>query len=278
MRLGAPVLSQYHGPEQWVAALRAQGYTAAFCPIGSDADAETIRAYSQAAQEADIIIAEVGAWSNPISPSDEIRSQALRLSKERLAFAEEIGAWCCVNIAGSRGEKWDGHHADNLTDETFDLVVATVREIIDAVHPKRTSYTLETMPWMLPESADSYLRLIRAVDREAFGVHFDPVNLINSPQRYYGNAALIRDFVGKLGPHIKSCHAKDTLLQEKLTVHLDEVRPGLGNLDYRTLLRELDGLHPDLPLLIEHLRTAEDFTEAAAYLRGVAQEIGVEFR
>jgi hypothetical protein len=65
----------------------------------------------------------------------------------------------------------------------------------------RTFYTLETMPWMYPDSTDAYLRLLRAVDRPRFAVHFDPVNLISSPQRCFCNADLIRDFIARLGPH-----------------------------------------------------------------------------
>jgi sugar phosphate isomerase/epimerase len=160
--------------------------------------------------------------------------------------------------------------------ETFDLIVQTVREIIDAVQPKRTFYTLETMPWMYPDSADSYLELIRAIDRERFAVHLDVVNLICSPQRFFGNAALIGECVAKLGPQIKSCHAKDIALADRLTVHLDEVRPGLGGLDYRTLLLELNGLDPDLPLMLEHLPTEQEYGEAAGFVRTVAREVGVE--
>jgi len=46
--------------------------------------------------------------------------------------------------------------------------------IIDAVQPTRTFYTLETMPWMYPDSPQSYLRLLQAVDRRQFAVHFAP--------------------------------------------------------------------------------------------------------
>ena len=57
-------------------------------------------------------------------------------------------------------------------------------------------------------------------------VHLDPVNMICSPQRYFNNAAFLRECFAKLGPYIKSCHAKDILLRDTLTVHLDEMRPG----------------------------------------------------
>lgn len=275
MRLGGPLFENYATPDQWVEALRQADYRAAFCPVGSNQSDDVIQDYAKAAEEADIIIAEVGAWSNPISPDEKTRRDALSKCQEQLALADKIGARCCVNISGSRGEQWDGHHPDNLTEDTFHLIVETVRNIIDAVKPRRAFYTLETMPWMYPDSADSYLRFIKAIDRKQFAVHFDPVNLICSPQRYYNNGTLIREFVAKLGPHIKSCHAKDIILSEKLTVHLDEIRPGLGNLDYRVFLQELNKLNTDTPLMLEHLKTEEEYKLAGNHIRKIAKEIGV---
>jgi sugar phosphate isomerase/epimerase len=275
MRLGGPVFGEINDPDQWVAALQNAGYSAAYCPVSSDADSATIQHYAAAASKANIIIAEVGAWSNPISPDDATRSAALEKCQKQLALADEIGAQCCVNIAGARGEQWDGPHPDNLSAATFDLIVETTRAIIDAVNPARTFYTLETMPWVYPDSVESYQALIKAIDRPRFAVHLDPVNLISSPQRYFDNAGLIRDCFARLGPLIKSCHAKDIRLSSKLTVHLDEVRPGLGALDYRILLREMNQLPADTPLMLEHLQQEEDYRLSAEYVRSVAQEIGV---
>jgi sugar phosphate isomerase/epimerase len=216
------------------------------------------------------VIAETGAWSNPLSPDAATRTEALRKCQVMLALADEIGARCCVNIAGSRGAKWDGPHPADLIPETFEMIVATVRAIIDAVQPRRTFYTLEPMPWMYPDSVESYLGLIRAIDRPQFGVHFDPVNLINCPQRYFHNADFIRDFVDRLGPQIRSVHLKDIRLQDQLTVHLDEVRPGLGELDYQVLLSALNGLDPNLPVMLEHLPKQSEYDQAAAYVRAQA--------
>lgn len=275
LRFGAPIFQSYAGPAEWVAAVQAKGYTAAYCPVKTDADPGLIGAYRQAAQEADIVIAEVGAWSNPLSPDPTERAAALEKCKSSLRLAERIGARCCVNIAGSRGRKWDGPDSADLTEETFALIVSTVQEIIDAVQPKQTVYSLEAMPWMYPDSVESYQRLIDAIDRPGFGVHFDPVNLVNSPRRYFQNAALIQKFVAALGPAIRSVHLKDTRLDQRLTVHLDEVRPGLGNLDIRTLLRELNQLAPDLPVMLEHLPNEAEYDLAAAHVRGVAQSEGI---
>lgn len=281
MRLGGPILdlspaaAAAGDPADWVAAAKALGYRAVYCPLDQTAPDDVVRAYEQAATAADLVMAEVGAWSNPISPDDAERTAALRLCQERLALADRIGARCCVNISGSRSTLWDGPDADNLTPATFDLIVETTRAIIDAVRPVRAAYCLETMPWAYPDSVESYERLLDAIGRPAFAVHLDPVNLVSSPQRYYGNAALIRECFARLGPRVRSCHAKDIALATRLTTHLDEVRAGLGGLDYATFLRELDKLPADTPLMLEHLPAAADYDAAAAHIRGVAAEIGV---
>lgn len=275
MRLGGPIFEKVNDPQAWVQAVKANGYRAASCPLNPDADDATVRAYAEAAREADLVIAEVGAWSNPLAPDKEDRAAALEKCKRGLDLAERIDARCCVNIAGSRSAQWDGPHPDNLSPDTFALIVETTREIIDAVRPTRTHFALETMPWIFPDSPQSYLELIEAIDRPAFAVHLDPVNMINSPSRFFHNAEFLRECFRLLGPHVRTCHAKDIALSGKLTVHLDEVRPGLGALDYATFLRELDKLDPDTPLILEHLPSAEEYQLAADYVRSVGAREGI---
>lgn len=271
MRLGGPIFAATDGPESWAAAVQAAGYRAAYCPLTPEADDATVRAYAAAAGGANIVIAEVGTWSNPLSPDPEIAGAALEKCRAGLDLADRMGARCCVNIAGSRADHWYGPHPDNLTEENFQRIVTMVRAIVDEVQPTRTFYALEAMPWIYPDSADAYLRLLRAVDRPAFAVHLDPVNLVCSPQRYFATGPLLQDCFAKLGPYIKSTHAKDILLRGDLTVHLQEVRPGLGNLDYPVFLRELSRLDPDIPLMLEHLPNQQEYQAAATHIRWVAQ-------
>lgn len=273
MRLGAP-LEDTSTPEKWIAALQKHGYRAAYCPIDSKADSATRRAYAEAAREADIVLAEVGAWSNPISPDDATRKVAIEKCQQQLALAEDMGARCCVNIAGARGEKWDGPYPENFAQDTFDLIVETVRNIIDTVDPVRTYYTLEPMPCIFPDSPDSYLDLIRAIDRPQFAVHLDPVNMISSPRRYFNNAAFLDECFNKLGPHIKSIHAKDIIIRNPLTVHLDEVRPGLGTLDFTAFIRRANQLDADMPFMLEHLPMAE-YIPSAEFVRQTAKSLNI---
>ncbi len=276
MRLGGMVTPQAQTPAAWVAAVQAKGYRAAYAPVGLHADMPTVAAYRQAAIDADIVIAEVGAWSNPLADDPAERAAALTKCVDALRLADALGARCCVNIAGSRGARWDGPHAANLMDETFEMIVRTVLDIIDRAEPQHAKYTLETMPWIFPNSTASYLRLRETINSPHFGVHFDPVNMINSPDRYFTNAAVIREFVAALGPQILAVHVKDIKLRDTLTVHLDEVAPGEGALAINVLVRELAALDDDIPLMLEHLPNAAAYDAAASHVRRVAAAEGVQ--
>jgi sugar phosphate isomerase/epimerase len=277
VRLGGPLFGSYSDPQSWVALLRRSGYRAAYCPVNPGAELQLIRAYEAAARENDIVIAEVGAWSNPISPDQAEAEKAIKKCIDGLQLADRIGARCCVNISGSKNPKyWAGPHRENLTEDTFNQVVETTRRIIDAVKPTRSCFALEAMPWAFPDSAETYMQLLKAIDRKQFGVHLDPVNMITSPRDYFTNGKLIREMFTQLGPHIRSCHAKDiTLREDNYIPQLDELRPGLGNLDYGVYLREISKLR-DVPLMMEHLETAEEYRLAADYIRSAGRSVQVE--
>ena len=53
------------------------------------------------------------------------------------------------------------------------------------------------------------------------------------------------------------------------------MRHGPGYLDYKTYLRELAKLEPDVPLMVEHLPNAEEYTLAANHRRALAKQIGM---
>lgn len=277
MRLGGPIHLEDPDPDDWTDALDERGYTAAAVPVGPDADDETVAAFRDAAADADVTLAEVGAWGiNPISDDPDERQTGIDQCVRALELADAVGARCAVSVAGSRGESWDGPDPENLSDDTFYRIVETAQTIVDRADPDDAVYTLEPMPWVFPHDVESYRALLEAIDRDAVGVHFDPVNLITSPERYYRNGAFVREFVAELGDQIEVVHLKDSMLRDELTVHIDEVRPGAGNLDYHVLLSALSDLgDPDLPLLLEHLDSEAAYRQAREYVREVADDVGV---
>lgn len=274
MRLGGFFDEKFDSPAEWVAILQSKGYRAAYAPFrpppggGFPADAD-IFAYRQAAQEAGILIAEVGAWGrNYVSEDEGERQRAVEESIRLLEMAEKLEARCLVNSAG-----WRRNPAENFSEATFQLIIETVQTILDAVNPTHTSFTLELVPDIFPYSCGSYLELLQAVNRKSFGVHFDLANITVTPYHCYHNAELIDECVEKLGPFIKSCHAKDVVVSKGMVVHIDEARPGLGCLDYPALIRALNRLDPDMPLMMEHLSSNQEYQLAAEYIRSCEKEM-----
>ncbi len=275
MRIGGGIEKPYSNPQEWYEWVKQLGYRAVLAPVDHTAAAGERLAYVECAREHDLIIGEVGIWRNPISPNAEEAKTAKEYAKAQLAFADEIGANCCVNIVGSRGELWDGFDEENDTEETYTMIVDSIREIIDAVKPVRTFYSIEPMPWMVPDSPDEYLKLLKDVDRKELGVHLDFVNMINCPKRYVHRNAFIEECFNKLGPYIKSIHGKDVIMENQYTTLIHEVMPGKGTIDYQKVARLCERLGPDTPLYVEHLPDFESYRQAAGYVREQAALAGV---
>lgn len=272
MRIGGLILDHWETAEQWAQCALDMGYSAVYFPVNHTASTAQIDSFVKAAAAHDLVIAEVGVWNNTLAADKEARRAAMDYAVKQLELAEYVGARCCVNISGSHSSQWDGPHKENLTQETFDQVVDITRQIIDRVNPKRTGYSLEPMPWMFPDSAESYAALIKAIDRTGFAAHMDPVNVVNSPDKFYRTGELIHHWFDVLGDGIKSCHAKDIRLGGKLTVHLDECPPGTGELDYPVLISRMRRLAPETTLMLEHMDKKEDYVQSMAFLKKMIRQ------
>ncbi len=278
VRLGAPIFLKSEDPSELAREHRRLGYSAAYCPKAKADDSAAVRAIEKAFAAENVAIAEVGTWVNMLDADAEKRRANMRFVIERMALAEAVGARCCVNTAGSYNPKvWYGPDPRNFSREFFDATVENCRRVIDEVKPKRSKFTLEIMGWALPDGPDSYVRLIKAIDRTGFAVHLDVCNGINSPERFYNNAKFTAECFEKLGPWIVSCHAKDLHWEIEMNVHFVEVVPGRGQVDYGEYLRQLANLRVDAPLMLEHLKTAQEYDEGVKYIRGIARQAGVSF-
>lgn len=274
MRLGAPVPLNLCSPQDYILDAVKHGYRCVAWPSASPMASDVQQSLQMELGNHDIIIAEVGAWSNPLSPNPDTRRDAIAYCKSRLALADEVNAACCVNIAGSRGERWDGPSALDFEQDTFDMIVEVVQEIIDAVKPQRSFYTLETMPHMMPSTLAEYQRLFHAINRPAFAVHFDPVNMLTSPGIFFNHVGMIQDFVDHFGNNIKSIHLKDAAIVAGFPVAIQECAPGLGTLDLAQVLHVFSSIPHDICILLEHLTTEQAYRDASLAVRAAALRAG----
>lgn len=274
MRLGAPVFLKTTDPNELAQAHVDLGYRAAYCPgYLSLSDPAQIRAAETAFKKKDVLIAEVGAWCNPLDRDEKKAKKNRDYIAERLALADELGARCCVNILGSFCEsgRWDGPSFDAYDPDFFDASVQAYREILDMVNPKRSFMTFETMPYYFLDCPEEYERLLKAIDRPAAAVHLDVCNCVNSPRVYVRNKELIRRCFSLLSGRIRSCHLKDIVLAEDegCTAVFREVPAGKGRLDLSELLRCASSQDADLPVMLEHLPDETTYREAFGHVKSL---------
>ena len=277
LRFGGPVFTDASDPIALAMAHKAKGYTAAYAPPLKLADADGIRAYRQAFEAHDIMIAEVGFWRNMLDTDEPARRANRRSMAEALAVAEELGARCAVNLCGSycRGDSGT-HTARNFSQEAFDEAVQMARSFIDEVKPRRAFLAYEIFPFNVVDSPQGIARLVQAVDRKQFGVHLDLANLINGPRAYWTSGDIMRECIRLFGDRIVSAHAKDIRMKTpSISVILEEVIAGTGMLDIAACLRELNQLPRVVPYMMEHLESQQQYDQAAAHIRSVAAAEGI---
>lgn len=267
MRLGTTSPLKHDTPAEWAANQVKLGCSAVVFPVQSNESEDKIIEYKKAADEAGLVIAEVGIWRNALAQDPDERKKNVDYCVEQLRLADFIGARCCVNVAGAFGPVWDGGYRANFTDEAREETVRMVREIIDRANIKNTFFSLEPMPWMIPTGPDDYLKLIGEVDRERFAVHMDIINMINSVDRYFFATEFVDECAEKLGGMIKSCHLKDVHLNSAYTVRLEECAPGCGEFPLRYYAEKMHVIDQDMPMILEHLNRDDEYIRYMGYLK-----------
>lgn len=276
--LGGPVFGTFEDADSWANAHVVKGYRAAYAPpielvtmVGSDA-------LRQAAAAHDITIAEVGAWVNPVSTNVASAREARTDLVEGLRLAEELGARCCVDIVGSASPTaWDGAAAEGYSESFIEQVIDAFREVIDTAAPTHTVMAFETMPYNFLDSPDAYVQFLTRLDRPGqTGVHVDLCNMVTTPRIFYQTPALAARTVELLGADIRSCHIKDLVLDDSgATVKFREVLPGTGGVDLGAYVAAIDSLDHDVPMMLEHLGSEQEYDLAAVAVRQAAAAAGV---
>ena len=268
MYLGTSSPLAHTSPQDWAAKHKALGLKTVNFPVNCTEGEEKIMAYKKAADEAGLTIAEVGVWRNTLAADLTERKHWIDYAIEQLKMADLIGARCCVNVVGTPyGPRWDGGYRENFSEELWQMAVRMIQEIIDRAQPQHTKFSIESMPWMIPGSPDEYVRLMEEVNREAFGAHLDVVNMITSPDRYFFNDRFLEECFTKLKGKICSCHLKDINLKEEYTFQLEECACGKGTLNIELYAKLATAEDPQMPMIIEHLTTDEEYIQSVEYVR-----------
>jgi sugar phosphate isomerase/epimerase len=226
-----------------------------------------------------LVIAEVHFLRNLHERDSALRAQYLDEGRALLRRAELMRARCVLGFAGSAHPSGDTRmpHPDNFTDSFKDELAGHIRELLDGLELRATTYALEASNKSFFFGPEGCAALVDAVDDPRFGIHLDMMNMV-SQSTYFSTTALIDRTFELLGGHIVAAHLKDVWWDaDHHVLKFDEVAVGDGVMDYPALVRRLATFDEDFPCLCEHLDTKEDYVRGFQRLHEIAAELGTPF-
>jgi sugar phosphate isomerase/epimerase len=230
-----------------------------------------------ACEKYDVTIYEVGGYTNLMHPDPATLRKNLAGLAHCIEVAESVNCPMVGTIAGSRDPvNFFNVHPDNWTDETWKILVNSIRQVLRDTSGMKAGLGMEAQVTTNLDSPEAHKRLLEDVGDPRCVVNLDPVNMM-SLKDYYHTTELIEKCFDMLGESIMGCHSKDTYIwPDKQTVHVQEICPGKGVLDFETYLVRMSRLEFPRSLEPEHI-SDEEYPEAKAYIEKVAKKVGVKF-
>ena len=254
------------------------GYSGCHCDAGviHELKDSELKELNEALNKYDVVVYEVGGYKNMIHPDRATREKELKELANCIEAAEKVNCPMVGTCTGSCDpDSYIGIHPDNWTEETWNLTVESVRQVLRDTAGMKAALGIEAQVTMNLDGPKSHRRLMDDVGDPRCAVNLDPVNMI-SLSNYYHTSELLNECFDLLGETILGAHAKDTYIwPDQQTVHVQEVCSGRGVMDYETYLVRLSRMDWPRTLLPEHV-PADQLIEAAGYIRKIAAKVGVK--
>jgi len=259
--------------------LRDSGYTAVVTspePINKLNDSD-LTALRSAMKQYDVVVFEVGGYTNMIHPDMATRQKNLKHLAMCIETADKVGCPMVGTISGSLDPvNFFNVTPDNWTEKTWKMLVDSMKQVLKDTSGMKAAIGMEAQVTTNIDGPRAHKRLINDVGDKRCAVNLDPVNMV-SLATYYHTTELLNECFDLLGESILGCHAKDTFIfPDQQTVHVQEVCSGRGVMDYETYLVRLSRMKWPRALLPEHIPN-DQYVEAYAYIRKVAAKVGVKF-
>lgn len=144
-------------------------------------------------------------------------------------------------------------HPENHTQRTFDNVVDSLKQVCKVAEQEGVFVALEGHVLSCLDTPQRAHELVDAVGSPALKFNYDPVNFVGTVKDVHDTSFVLRQLKTLMGPFTIVAHAKDCALNDQGTVHIKEVVPGTGTMNYEMFMQDFQELVPDGFFIIEHL-------------------------
>jgi sugar phosphate isomerase/epimerase len=241
-----------------------------------EASQQELAKVKQAFLDANLEICQANGWYEAlVNPDDRVRAEGVRGVQALCRIGQFVGAASVYVRPG--GLNPNGHwyaHPDNHTPETFDHLVGSLKLACRVAENEGVLLAVEGHVLSPLDTPQRVRDLIDAVQSPVLKFNIDPVNFIGTVKQVHNTRPVLDELFDLLGKESIAAHAKDVVLMDALVVHIQEVIPGTGTLDYPHFMRRFNELQPDGYFLIEHLPDPQVLI-AREYITKTAAQYGI---
>lgn len=252
--------------------------TALYVDSPLDVDWAEVRRVGRLCETIGLEVAQAnGRYNDLVHPQESERTEGIRSVKALVQIGKAWNAQTVYVRPGSlnpRGSWWP--HPENRSQEVFNRLIDSLTSVCKTAEAEAMTLAIEGHVLSPLYSAQRVRDLLDAVGSPALKFNMDPVNFIGTVPDVYNTAAVINELFDLLGDDTVALHAKDCTITDALVVHIDEVIPGTGTLDYDLLLTRFEECCPNGYVLIEHL-TQDNVSAAQQAILAAMQRLAFRF-
>ncbi|MCL6509294.1 MAG: sugar phosphate isomerase/epimerase [Anaerolineae bacterium] len=226
--------------------------------------------------DADLEVAQVNGWYEPLcSYDDDVRAAGVSGMQALVRIGRLMDAPSVYVRPG--GHNPNGHwyaHPENHSPRTFDRLVDSLRKVCAVAQAEGVPVAVEGHVLSALDTPQRVRDLLDAVGSPMLKFNYDPVNFVGTVRQVHDTSSVLNELYALLGRDIVVAHAKDCRLADQLVVHIEEVVPGSGAMNYELFMRQFQRVCPNGYFIIEHLPNAL-VPQACAYVVSAARAFGI---
>ncbi len=241
-------------------------------------------------RDANLPICCISGYTNIIHPDLDERKRRVDYLKEIIRHARDLGTPYVISETGTYNTESDWvHHPKNKTEEGYEECVKVINELVQEAYDHGAVFLVENYVNNVIGSIDEVNRLFTDINHTAMGLLMDPTNYFDDANIDHMDLTLNKIF-DSVSDKIKIAHAKDCKRAdnpEEKHASLDASEahtfrgagavelpaPGTGSLNYELYFERLSKLHPNIPVIIEHLEES-DIPRAKKYVDDTLKKVG----
>lgn len=233
--------------------------------------AEQVRQIAVAARQAEFRVDAVGCYMNPLR-LDDVEMTGADLA-DWTTFAANMammnGVERIVCWSGTMSKMLGAPSLINGEEEAFNNLFITLHGLLEQVRGLPVQIILEPFTAHVLKDARACVRMAQKFPGGEVKVVLDAANIV-PPLEYAERDARVLEFVTEVAPAVGLIHLKD--LGRDPGGHRAFLPAGQGTLAFGPYLRAISQYVPEVPVILEQLRTVEEMRAARLFIERTRKE------